>query len=372
MPGDGSIYRRADGKWVAQLSLGGRSSRAYRRRIRPTRAEARLALDDLKAERRAGVTPSRVTTGDFLEQWVRDVRDIRPTTRHGYEAAIRYHLVPTIGDIRLASLSPLHVEQALATLAPRMSPKSLRNVHVVLRRALVHAVRAGLVSRNVAGREFVDAPKVPDRLPDALTVEEVRRLLEACRGDRLETLVILAVATGLRQGELLGLAWEDIDRDRITVRYELVYRDGRYLREAPKTERSRRSVPLPPSAVASLRQHRERLIAEGFVPTATGPVFTNRSGQPLSGSWVTHHFYSLLARAGVRRVPFKILRATFSSRLFEAGVPDRRIADLMGHTRTTTTHRHYIATGEQEPIDAIEALIGESRGESRELGTGGL
>jgi site-specific recombinase XerC len=196
MPGDGSIYRRADGRWIAQLSVGGRDARSYRRRVCRTRAEARLALDDLKAERRAGLNPTRLTTGDFLVLWLRVVRDIRPTTRHGYAAAIRYHLVPTIGDVRLASLTPTHVEQALAALAPRMSAKSLRNVHVVLRRALVYAVRGGLVSRNVAGREYVDAPKVPDQQPTALTHDEVRRFLAACRGDRLEALFITALGTG--------------------------------------------------------------------------------------------------------------------------------------------------------------------------------
>lgn len=376
MPGEGSVFRRADGKWIAQLSKGGRESRNYRTRTCLTRTAAVIALDALKADQRAGLNPTRLTTGDFLDRWVRDVRDIRPTTRHGYEAVIRYHLQPTIGDVRLAALTPSHVEQALAALAPRMSAKSLRNVHVVLRRALVYAVRAGLMSRNVAGREFVDAPKVPDEPPKALTHDEVGRLLEACRGDRMEALLVTAVGTGLRQGELLGLAWEDVDLDvgRLHVRLELVYRDGTYHRERPKTDRSRRTVPLAPAIVDALRQHRERLIADGFVPTATGPVFTNRSGGPLSGSWLTHRFYDLLAAAGIERLPFKNLRTTFATRLFDAGVSDRRVADLLGHTRTTTTHGHYISTAGSDTADAVaavEALVDQSRDQSRESVMGG-
>lgn len=362
MPGEGSVFRRRDGKWVAQVSIGPRDARRYRKRIRRTRSEAQAALDELLGNRRAGVEPSRLTTGAFLEQWVRDVRNIRPSTRHGYEVAIRFHLAPAIGDIPLATLTPLHVEHLLAALVTRVSAKTARNVHAVLRRALNAAVRARLVTVNVAGREHVDAPRVESVEPRSLTAAEIRRLLAAVRGDRLEALIVAAIGTGLRQGELLGLAWEDLDLDsaRLHVRRELVRRDGRYVRDQLKTERSRRAVPLSPAVVAALRAHRERLIADGFTPIATGPVFTTPAGKPLSGSWVTHRFYALLEQAGIPRLPFKNLRTTFASRLFEAGVPDRRVADLLGHTRTRTTHGHYIgATDDWAPaIAAVEALVG--------------
>ena len=360
--GEGSVYQLPDGSWMAQKSIGGRLSRRYRRRRAATKREALARLASLDAELRAGVQSSRVTVGDYLEGWVRDVRNIRPSTQHGYEVAVRLHLAPTIGGIRLAALSPLDVERMLSVLAPSMSPKMLRNVHAVLRRALNAAVRAGLVPRNVAGREYVDAPRVPTVEPQPLTAAQVRRVLDAARGDRLEALFIVAVGTGLRQGELLGLAWEDVDLDAgaIHVRRELVYRDGRYAREEPKTDRSRRVVPLSPALVAALRAHRERLVAAGFMPIPGGPVFTSPSGGPLNGSWVTHRFYRLLADAGIPRVPFKNLRTTFASRLFAAGVPDRRIADLLGHTRTRTTQGHYIGAGDDwaPALEAVEALVG--------------
>lgn len=363
MPGEGSIFRLGNGRWRAQVSIGPRGNRRFVTRTTSTEREARAALEELRADRRAGVSRSRLTTGAFLEWWVDSVRNIRPTTRAGYRAAIRYHLVPTIGSLRLADLAPLHVEEMLAALEPRMSAKSLRNVHAVLRRALTAAVRAGHVSRNVAGREYVDAPRVVVDEPDAFSVDEIRRLLAAIRGDRLEALLRLALGTGLRQGELLGLAWQDVDLERgeLRVRYELARVDGAYRRVEPKTERSRRLVPLAPSIVDALRAHRQQTIDAGFVPAATGPVFTNRSGGPLSGSWLTHRLYALEDAAGTRRLPFKNLRSTFASRLFEAGVPDRVIADLLGHTRTKTTQRHYIATtgsSQAAAVAAAEALVG--------------
>jgi len=385
MAGDGSIYRRDERTWVAQLSIGGRANRRFVRRNARTRPEARAALDDLKAEHRTGVRPTRLTVSDYLARWVADVRNIRPSTRHGYSSVIAHHLGPEIGGIRLSDLTALDVEGMLARLTPRMSAKHLRNVHAVLRRALTHAVRAGLVPRNVASREFVDAPAVTLDEPEALTADEVRRYLAAAAGDRLEALFVTAVGTGLRQGELLGLAWEDVDwgqaagatlsgepgsvgrpsgspgAGRLIVRYELARIDGAYRRVEPKTDRSRRTVPLAPVVAGALQAHRERLIAEGFVPTSTGPVFTSRTGGPLNGSWLTHHHYALLERAGIRRLPFKNLRTTYGSRLFEGGVSARRIADLMGHTREKTTQRHYIATAgasEVDAVDAIERLVG--------------
>jgi integrase len=367
-PGEGSIYQRADGKWIAQLSIGPRTARRYRKRTRTSYRDARRALVELRAERDRGLSPSRATLSGFLAAWVRDVRNLRPTTRHGYEVAIELHIAPLIGDVRLSQLTPAHVEHLLGVLAERLSPKSVRNVHAVLRRALGAAVRGGLLSRNVASREYVDAPRVPAIEPRSLTAAEVRRLLEATRGDRLEALFAVAVGTGLRMGELLGLAWEDVDLERglLHVRRGVRYvpgprpRAGRYVREELKTDRSRRVVPLAPALVDALAAHRERLIAEGFVPTATGPVFPNLRGGALSGSWLTHHFYDLLEAAGIPRLPFKNLRTTFASRLFEAGIPDRRVADLLGHTRTRTTHGHYIgATDEWAPaIAAVQELVG--------------
>jgi integrase len=261
--------------------------------------------------------------------------------------------------VRLSELSPLHVEALLGALSTGMAPKTVRNTHVVLRRALGQAVRAGLVRRNVASREYVDAPRVTPTEPDALSVAEIERIRKCLPNHPLAAHVLLALGTGLRQGEQLGLAWEDIDLDagRLHVRKELAYEDGQYDRVDPKTERSKRTVPLSPPLVDAMRTHRERLMARGFIPTTTGPVFVNSHGGPMSGSWLTHQWYGLLALAEVQRRPWKVLRATYGSRLFAAGIPDRTIADLLGHSRTHTTQRHYIATTSEDAMAAIKGIV---------------
>lgn len=360
MSGEGSIYhRKSDDRWVATISRGPRGARQVRTVYRHTRAEAAEALAELRA-RHGPLNARTLTTGAFLERWVRDARDIRPTTRRGYDAAIRTHLVPRLGAIRLSDLSPLHVEALLSEMSTSMAPKTLRNVHIVLRRALGQAVRAGLVTRNVASREYIDAPRVTQTEPDALTVTELSAIRNSLPGHPLEVHVAVALGTGLRQGEQLGLAWEDLDLDagRLNVRKELAYEDGHYTRADPKTPRSRRTVPLAPPIVALLRKHRESLVARGFVTTSTGPVFVSTTGTPLSGSWLTHRWYGLLSEAKVDRRPWKILRATFGSQLYAAGVPDRTIADLMGHSRVATTQRHYISTAGADVTEIIERMVG--------------
>jgi integrase len=356
MNGEGSIYRRkSDGRWVAALSVGSRDDRVVHTRYARSRAEARAALDAL----RAGQTMTGTDTlGAYLERWVNEARDIRETTRHGYRAVVTYHLTPTIGHIRLIDLTPADVEATLVILKDRMSPKSLRNVHAVLRRALRQAVRSELVPRNVASREFIDTPKVPLEDPEAFTLAEERALVAAVRGTNIEAPVIVALRTGLRQGELLGLAWEDIEPNRLHVRKELVHRAGEYHREEPKTPRSKRTVPLSPDAQAAIEAHRQRLIEDGYLPTKTGPVFVNTTGGPLNGSWLTHQLYKAEQAAGVRRLPFKNLRTTFASRLYDLGVPDLTIATLMGHTRTHTTKRHYISTTPEQAVEAVARLVG--------------
>lgn len=358
MSGTGSVYQER-GKWVAQVSTGPRGHRTIRRRTRSTRRDALVALDELRA---APQSRTRQTTGSYLESWVRDVRNLRPETRRAYSNAIRFHLVPSLGGIVLTGLTAQDVERMLAAEGSRVAPKTLKNIHGVLRRALTFAVRAGLVARNVAAREFVDPVRVPDQEPQAYSSAEIRRLVEVARGDRLEALYVTAVGTGLRQGELLGLAWEDVDLDagRISVRHELAKVGHRYERVEPKTPRSRRAVPLSPAVIEALIAHRGRVIVEGFIPTPTGPVFTNRQGKPLSGSWVTHHLYRLEDRAGLRRLAFQALRRTFASRLAEAGVLELEIARLLGHTRTHVTKQHYIASGptSEEAMGAMGRMVG--------------
>jgi integrase len=353
---DGSVYRRQDGRWVAAISKGPRGARKTTTRYCHSKREARETLREMR-ESLAGA-PRALTVSAYLASWSREARNIRPRTRDAYMSSIRLHIDPAIGALKLVDLAPLDVERMLGRLEETRSPATVRHAHATLRRALGQAVRGGLLTRNVASRAFVDAPKVPRGDPDALAPSEVEQVLAALPGSGMEALVLVALGTGMRQGEQLGLAWANVTPLAVSIERELARLEGRYERVELKTDRSKRVVPLSEVVVEAFAIHRSDIIERGFMPVSDGLVFVAADGGAMSGSSLTHRWYRLLGRAGVRRRPWKVLRATFASRLHDAGVPDRVIADLLGHTRTYTTQNSYISTAGIDGRAAVASAFG--------------
>lgn len=263
--GEGSIYQRAGRRgWYAAVSIEGR-----RKVLRAeTRKEAVAKLADAQVAARGGMLPMGKfpTVEAYLERWLEEAIKSRRAawTWRGYRAAVRTHVVPAIGKVRLDRLTGLHVDVLMNRMAAAGArPKTVANVRTLLRSALNQAVRWRLVSRN----PVVDTePPTRERHEiEPLTKAECRRLLEAVKGDRLEALYTVAVALGLRQGEALGLTWADVDLGTATmhVRRQLQRVEGRLQLVPLKTERSRRSLAMPALVVAALTKHRERQLAEG-------------------------------------------------------------------------------------------------------------
>src|SRR5829696_3947814 len=161
---------------------------------------------------------STLTVGEYLDRWLKDVRDtVRKSTHEGYEYAIGPHIKPALGRIKLKDLSPAHVRWFYRErLDSGLAPATVHKMHVVLHKALKAAVADGIIPRNVAAG--LKLPRITREEIDPLSPEEARRLLEAARDGRLEALYVLAIATGLRQGELLALNWEDVDLERGVLR----------------------------------------------------------------------------------------------------------------------------------------------------------
>ena len=340
----GSIFRRsADGRWIAQLSLGGREDRTIRRKVARTKAEAALLLAEmLDAEALPG---SQTPTGEYLRSWLLTAsRSVRPNTMIGYEVSVRRHLVPIIGRVPLEQLAPGHIERLVTRLtANGLSAKSVRNVLAVLSRALTVAERQGLIRRNVA--RLVDPPRVVTKELDALTVEDVSAIRGAIAGDRLEALYVLALATGLRQAELLGLAWEDWNRAEATldVRYALALVDGQYVRTEPKTRKSRRTVALPAFANDALAAHRTAQLQERLAAgqeTEDGLIFVTAEGRPIHRSVLGHSWAKIADAAGVD-VTFHGLRHGQASLLVALGVHPRVISERLGHSTISMTMDRY-------------------------------
>ena len=216
---EGSIYRRKDGRWAAAISVeGGKRRYVYGK----TRAEVATKLRNVQQAQANGLpmADGRVTVGEFLRTWLSDIVSarVRPRTWRGYEQIVRLHLAPALGRVRLAKLTPPHVERMMKDgLAAGRSPRAVAHDRAVLRAALNAAMRWGLVGRNVA--MLTDPPRVPEAEPRALSRADAQRILAAVEGDRLEALFTVALAVGLRQSEALGLPWSDIDLqgDRLSV-----------------------------------------------------------------------------------------------------------------------------------------------------------
>jgi integrase len=379
--GEGSVYRRGKtGPWMAQLSAGGRGQRRYERRTAreaghpDSRRGALAALEDLKAERRDGLQPSRQSLGDYLRSWLDETARpaISANTYRGYEDVLA-HLAP-IADIPLRDLTAEDLERAFNHMVVRRgkrdepaSAKTVRNAQIMVRKALRSAEMRGHVRRNVALQ--VPLRRVP-RIPRlALTPDAARRILAAVTGDRYEAAFALALI-GLREGEILGLAREDIDLESCTaaVRYELVGSGQAATRHQLKTAASEATVPLPGFVAARLQDHlaRQRQERPDEAPNE-GLVFVTERGYAVNGSWLTKHFQALLNRAGLPRMRLHDLRHGAASLLVGAGVHPRIAQELLRHASSKTTmeiYSHVSAAQQREAVEVLQRALAESHAES--------
>ena len=207
-----------------------------------------------------------LTVGEYLDRWLSD--SVRGTVRESTYSRDKYlvtnHVKPSIGRVKLKNLNALHIQGLYRDrLDSGLSPSTVQKIHHVLHKALSQAIKWSLIPRNPA--HDVKAPTPTPKEMHPLSAEEARRLLETARGDRLEALYVLAVHTGMRRGELLGLKWADVDLENATIRVRRTLTridNGEPHSRAPKNKKSRRNVRLTQRAVEALRSHLERQIAE--------------------------------------------------------------------------------------------------------------
>ena len=364
--GEGTIVRRQDCRWAAAVSLpsGGRKW-IYGR----TRKDVADRMAKVLSELQRGMLPppENLTVGDLLKQWLEEGAhaSVRSSTYRSYADIVKLHLEPELGRVRLVKLQPSHVERLLKRkLDSGLSPRRVEYIRAVLRRALNRALRWGLVGRNVA--TLVDAPRVVRPEVQPFTQAEVKAFLRAIRGDRLEALYVLALSAGLRQGELLGLRWQDVDTKgaTLTVRRSLQRVNGRFEFVEPKSARSRRTVALPKSAAEALEHHEWR---QGQERRAAGRrwenhdlVFASALGRPLDGTNMTHRFQKLLADAKLPRRRFHDLRHSCATLLLAQGVPARVVMEILGHSQisvTMNTYSHVLPEVQREAADRMDSAL---------------
>jgi integrase len=308
----------------------------------------------------------RQTVRPYLDRWLETTvkATVRRRTYDSYCQLAANHNIPALGHHQLTALAPQHVQEMLNEKSDAgPSPRTCQYIRAVLRRALNQAMKWGLVVRNAAA--LADPPKGKAREMVPFTPGQAKAFLRAIKGDRLEGLYVLALATGLRQGELLGLRWDDVDQDAGTmlVRRQVQRIGGALVLTDLKTEKSQRTLALPAFALAALKEHRvrqsEERLAAGHRWEDQDLVFPSSIGTPAEGSNILRQFYAHLDRAKLDRIRFHDLRHSAATFLLLQGFADRTVMEILGHTSLAMTSRymHVLDGLKRDAADQMDRLF---------------
>jgi integrase len=381
--GEGSITKRKDGRWMARYTVHTASGRKRKTIYGKTRAEVAEKLIKAMADSNGGVAfdAENLTLAGYLKHWLEDsVRStVKVRTYETYWTRKRNYVDPYLGHVKLEKLAPTHLEGLYARLLEEgYSTATVRQAHSLISAALRKAVRWGLVGRNAA--EAADPPRLVTPEIVTLSREEVRALLEASRRwplhrasdppgirpGRYEALVTLAVTTGLRQGELLGLRWSDVDLDRgvLKVRRTVDTRHN-YARWGTPKSGAGRSARLTRLATEALRRHHKRQAEErlalGTLFEDQGLVFPNLSGGVIIACVLHRSFKALLRYAGLPDVRFHALRHTAATLMLEGNVNPRIVQEMLGHAnirQTMDTYSHVLPNMQVQAAERVDELLG--------------
>jgi integrase len=383
---EGSIYRMQDGRWRAAVTCKDANGSPKRKTFTAaTRHEVQGELAKALRDLQLGIpiVSEKQTVERFLSHWLEQIikNQVRPKTLRTYSDLVKLHISPGIGHIALGKLSPQQVREFLnVKLASGLSPRTVKHLLVTLRGALAVAVKDGQIPRNAAA--LVDPPRVPRSEHQVFTPDQAREFLTAAKGNRLEALFTVAVSLGMREGEILGLKWSDVDLDAgmLTVRAALQRVNKRLTLVEPKSARSWRPIELPAVAVSALRHHQARQDQEriwaGSQWKETGHVFTTRHGTALDARDMLRSYYKLIGRKARRRVKepqqpepaprrfpvlrFHDLRHSAATLLLAQGVSAKYITELLGHSQvsfTMQTYAHVLKESQQQVASKMDDIL---------------
>ncbi|MFJ6380897.1 tyrosine-type recombinase/integrase [Kitasatospora sp. NPDC092039] len=404
--GDGTVYQRKDGRWeAAGYVLAPGDSRKRIRVYGITRKEALAKLTEKIATSNRGVpmVSAQGSLAAYLTYWLEAVavHQLRETTHTRYTACVNQYLIPGLGKKKLAKLAAKDIRSWLNELRTvcqccargidarrnpdaragrqprccaigrccrkRLSPLTLAYIHSVLKSALEHAVREEEIPRNVARNVRTGTPR--SRRFEPLTADEAQQFIAVAQSHRLHALFELALRTGLRKGELLGLRWEDLDFNSgtATIRRTLQRTRSAGLTTLPtKTISSERRIALPAACLTSLRAHRTQQAQEKQSAGAnwrdSGHVFTRPDGHPIEPATLTRHFKVLLRRSRLRAIRFHDLRHSTATLLLEQGVELVVIKEILGHAHigvTATVYAHVRLRLQRDAIDLLSRALGK-------------
>lgn len=372
---EGTIYQRKNGRWVAQVRIEGRRlSKSF-----STQKEARRWIREMQDQIENGLSADgfKMTVQDLFKMWLESIQgSVRPRTLDQYEGVVRNHLEPVLGEIKLRELQPFQIQQLYnSLLVEGKSNRTVQLTHSVLHRAFVVGQQLGLVGRNPVSS--VTPPRVPQKEMQVLDDNQARQLLIAAQGDRYEAMYYLAITTGLRQGELLGLMWEDIDFSSgvLHVKRQLQRVPGNGVRlSEPKTKAGRRQIQLGPECVNQLITHRKSqdIEREGDRWDERGLVFPSSVGTPTGQRNLHRSYKRLLKKAGLPDIRFHDLRHTAATLMLLNGIPLIIVSRRLGHSKSSVTldiYGHYIPGMQAEAAAMMDELVTPVAAEWQQIGS---
>lgn len=374
----GHIRKRGKNSWAVVVDLGQDAVTGKRRQlwrsVKGNKREAEALLVKLLHQRDTGIDapPGKLTVGEYLKRWLVEYArpNTAPKTFKRYEQIVRVHLLPTLSAIPLAKLRPLHVQQVYTQVREKgLSARTALHCHRVLREALQHALRWQLIGRNPA--DSAEPPRPTRYEIAALSPDDAQRLLKTAEGTSYDSLVYLALMTGLRQGELLGLRWQDVGLEAsvLHVRQTCQWLSGEgFIFRQPKTYRGTRPVALSRATVERLREHRRRQLEQRL---AAGPayedndlVFANALGAPVHPTNLRKAWLAIAREAGLDRLRFHDLRHAHASLLLQQGVHPKIVSERLGHAGVAITldlYSHVLPDLQAQAADGLDDLLSRDR-----------
>lgn len=363
--------------WRASITIGyDENGKVIRKQFTDkTQKEVKKSLEEYKRKMVMGVSnEEKITISEWFYTWLFDYRknDLKPKSFDRYHGVYKKYIKDTtLGNIKLCDLRTTHLQRYYTHLSENnITPNTIKQINTNLKTCLGEAERQGYIQKNWC--KLVTLPKIEKRGEiTPLSKEEQSRFLKAIKGDDLEMLFVVALGTGLRLGELLGLKWEDIDfeNNQLTVKRSLqripVYEKDKLVRyevveQTPKTENSYRTNNIPKTIVAKLKaykkQQNKHILRMGADYNNHNYVFCDPMGNSINRNKPGRHLKSTLSKLGITPIKFHALRHTYATRLFEAGVAPKTVQKLMGHSDIETTMNIYVHVMDEHKIEAVDKI----------------
>ena len=365
----GQIIARGDGRWLIRVYLGRdheTNKRNYHNRtIHGPMREAQAYLTRKLRERDLGrdLEGAKITLNEYLYRWLETaVRPrVRAKTFQDYQGMLRRYVLPILGERVLGGMRPLDLQNIYHQMSERgLSARTIRYTQVVMKSAMQQAVRWRLLLENPV--DGLKVPQQPRNEMRALTVDQARTLLKVTQGTKYGPVLAVALTTGMRPSEYLGLKWQDIDWTRQTVSIVRSIRrlNGKWCFSDTKRSRSRRPIKLQSWIVGLLRDQQAKASAHDLYPEAHDLVFRTPSGQPINADYLAKHFRSMLDLAGVSRMRLYDLRHSAATIALAAGVSPKVVSEQLGHASTAftlDTYAHVLPHMQDEAAARVEALL---------------